>query len=809
MSTAHPHHPDGLNTRWLMTASPPDMSPPSSPIQGMGSGSGAGPSNPRKFSRRPSLSRYREHADGAEHLNSFVSSTSSVDMSNAPTPWNTFSPPDAYETVTMKSQGPEEMLFDQDPDVSFQLSLTGASSNLSTHPSFRSSHKLLPSASPSRAIQSPIPSSRKSVPNPPLSLRSGGRSLSDFPTPLSEITRLSPSTPATQFSDPIGAKSVPDSDILSSSVPRSTSIDVDTIRLRQLGYDSVLGRDYTFWSSLCISTINIGSLQGALYAVSGAYNYGGPLMILVAWPISGIFGLCLTLTMSELASAYPVSGAMASWAWKAARGGVGHERAWGWLMGGVVLGGHIGNAILVLWEISRIITGTMEVAFNYEERNWQSLLFFLAVLAVCGVTGATAWGRSHRFWLAAGAYFVAVWLILNATLIAGVVRNPYRGVSTHFWNSSGWSSRGYVGLLGWQYCTLASGMDASAHMAEETRNPSRNVPNAMTGSIVVTYIMGYISILLLLLAVDPKDAFDISTHSFPAGHILQRAVSTSGSIAISCLLVFVLTMQVLAQLQASSRFVFSLARDNAMPFSKAIQWTNSSKQPVVAHFVVIALCAPFAALTLAGSGTLYSILAVTAGSLSFLAYVVPVGLYLVSKKDLQTEGRTSWSLRGFSKPIGCIGVAYGCTIIVVQMLPGHRPVTAGNMSWSSVILVGACLISFITWKLYGAKHYSGPIRALTKWETGMEIDLQSALASSRSRSGAVTTNDHTGRSRRRPSESSIKMHDLNGSEEVIHTITVASARTMDLEDTNEQWGHDRSTGWTENDNRDDSTNGRV
>jgi hypothetical protein len=33
----------------------------------------------------------------------------------------------------------------------------------------------------------------------------------------------------------------------------------------------------------------------------------------------------------------------------------------------------------------------------------------------------------------------------------------------------------------------------------------------------------------------------------------------------------------------------------------------------------------------------------------------------------------------------------------------------------------------------GARHYSGPIRAVTKWETGVEIDLQSAIASQRSR----------------------------------------------------------------------------
>jgi amino acid transporter len=61
---------------------------------------------------------------------------------------------------------------------------------------------------------------------------------------------------------------------------------------------------------------------------------------LIAWPMSGVLSLFLTLTLSELASAYPVAGAMASWAWKCARGGVGGERKWGWLLGGVVLAGH-------------------------------------------------------------------------------------------------------------------------------------------------------------------------------------------------------------------------------------------------------------------------------------------------------------------------------------------------------------------------------------------------------------------------------------------------------------------------------------
>ena len=111
----------------------------------------------------------------------------------------------------------------------------------------------------------------------------------------------------------------------------------------------------------------------------------------MAWPISGVFSICLTLSLGELSSAYPVAGAMASWAWKVARGGVGGERKWGWLMGGLTLGGHVGSVIcskltisplttqvlLVTWEIANVIVGTMSLASDYVKQDWHMTLFFL------------------------------------------------------------------------------------------------------------------------------------------------------------------------------------------------------------------------------------------------------------------------------------------------------------------------------------------------------------------------------------------------------------------------------------------------
>lgn len=65
----------------------------------------------------------------------------------------------------------------------------------------------------------------------------------------------------------------------------------------------------------------------------------------------------------------------------------------------------------------------------------------------------------------------------------------------------------------------------------------------------------------------------------------------------------------------------------------------------------------------------------TLGALSADPQTTPVLLYLLSGKDLRTEGRSSWSLRTKSKIIGTVGVCYGIAVISLSMAPGEYPVT--------------------------------------------------------------------------------------------------------------------------------------
>lgn len=186
---------------------------------------------------------------------------------SAPTPYNTYFSPSINDPVNdqmstpVKSSG--SVSFEAYPggggdgDVSFGPSISSPSRDHDHGRSiYSASHASAHLISPTRSFDptiSVLPPSNLSIPAPPSRLSSAGTKSSLIP--LSDFTEGSSS-----FSD-------------ASSKPRwtwkgrkkarveMTQDDRDAQRLKQLGYDAVLGREYNFWSSLAITTLNIGALQ--------------------------------------------------------------------------------------------------------------------------------------------------------------------------------------------------------------------------------------------------------------------------------------------------------------------------------------------------------------------------------------------------------------------------------------------------------------------------------------------------------------------------------------------------------------------
>ncbi len=79
-------------------------------------------------------------------------------------------------------------------------------------------------------------------------------------------------------------------------------------RLRQLGYQPALTRDFRLLTSLAISFTIVSVLTGLTGLYGLGYQYGGPAAIVWSWPVCVAFTMCIAAGLAELCSAYPLAG---------------------------------------------------------------------------------------------------------------------------------------------------------------------------------------------------------------------------------------------------------------------------------------------------------------------------------------------------------------------------------------------------------------------------------------------------------------------------------------------------------------------
>lgn len=115
-------------------------------------------------------------------------------------------------------------------------------------------------------------------------------------------------------------------------------------RLNELGYVQELKRDYDFLSSLGVGLANVGFVPGTYLGVLTASEIGGSSMYCIGWPILGIFVCTLVAILAEMASTYPVAGAMFTWSYRLCRSSPilnKYARYISWLVGSMLLAAHL------------------------------------------------------------------------------------------------------------------------------------------------------------------------------------------------------------------------------------------------------------------------------------------------------------------------------------------------------------------------------------------------------------------------------------------------------------------------------------
>ena len=463
--------------------------------------------------------------------------------------------------------------------------------------------------------------------------------------------------------------------ILATAEKRSLSRTLGPFQLTMLGIGAVIG-------------------TGIFVLTAEAAQKAGPGMMIsfvIAAFVCGVAALCY----AELASMVPVAGSAYTYTYAV----VGELLAWmvGWAL---ILEYAVGaSAVAVGW--SGYFVGLLH-SWGIDVPLWLTvspsqggLINLPAVVISILITGLLMIGTTES--ARVNAVLVAI-KIAALTLFCVLTLPVVKGAEFHPFFPNGWGTIGVVGAASSIFFAYV-GFDAVSTAAEETRNPQRNVPIGLIGSLLICTIFYLLVSAGAIGAVgDPAFAQPVRgvggavlapgtpelaqqcaailargmtqplacSHE-PLAYVLRTVGDTRVGDLIGLAAFIALPSVVLMMMYGQTRIFFTMARDGLLPDKLASVHPRWHTPHIVTAFtgVVVVLMAAFLPVgTLAdysNSGTLFAF------------FMVAVSVLVLRKKD---PGRR----RPFRTPaiwivaplaiIGCVVLYAKLPLIAILVLPG-------------------------------------------------------------------------------------------------------------------------------------------
>jgi APA family basic amino acid/polyamine antiporter len=449
-------------------------------------------------------------------------------------------------------------------------------------------------------------------------------------------------------------------------------------------------------------TLGVGAIIGTgIFVLTGqaAAEHTGPAIVLsmvVAGLASALAGLCY----SEFASTVPIAGSAYTYGYAT----LGEFFAWiiGWdlileyaLGAATVAVGWSGNLVSFLHDFLGVnvppaFAGAPCTVIAAAGCSPEAIINLPAVLITLAVTALIIVGIKESANVNAAIVIVKVGVVLivilgGAAFVNGANWQPFIPANSGAFGEFGWSGilRG-AGVIFFAYI----GFDAVSVAAQEARNPQKDMPIGIIGSLVVCTVL-YILVSGVMVGLVPyRDMLGSPAPMVVAIRAAEQASGGSGLLRLMVMLVEVgaiagLSSVMVVMMMAQPRVFYSMANDGLLPpFAKRIH--PRFRTPHVTSALtggVVAVAAGFTPIGALGQlvsiGTLLAFVIVSVGVI-FLRYQRP---------ELERPFRTPWV------PFVPVSSAV-VSLALMAGLPGD--------TWLRLLIwMGAGLLIYF---LYGYRH---------------------------------------------------------------------------------------------------------
>jgi amino acid transporter len=485
-------------------------------------------------------------------------------------------------------------------------------------------------------------------------------------------------------------------------------------RLESLGYKPQLNRVLGFFSNFAVAFTYLSPMVGIYSLFLLGVGTGGPAYLwLTIIPVVGM--LFVALVFGELASHYPVAGALFQYS----KFNVGAGYGWfvGWFYG-----------IALLVTVASVDTGVVSYVttlfHNWFGTNWNpthhsTILIITVVLLAIQTTGNTIGARVMadiaKFGVGVeilGTLGIAIILAIHGfhhglgflftTQGAQDASTNALGVDFH----GSWLAAALVAVLAPVY--IFYGFESAGDIAEETKDAGRQIPKAMRHALIWGGVASIILTGALLLAMPKVDPVGATVSGGGVPFILGQL--SSGMQDFLLLLIIFAFFSCGSSVQgAGSRLAFSFGRDGALPGSRWISKVNSRfRTPVNALlagalisllFVFLVYYSPSKDTHIwfvtypANVNGLFALIsfAVSGIYLSFLLTVI--GAIIARRRGWVPKG--SFQLGKWGWTVSIIAVAYLGLMLVNVVVPTGLTSGRGLFNYDWITLVVMVIIALV------------------------------------------------------------------------------------------------------------------
>lgn len=468
---------------------------------------------------------------------------------------------------------------------------------------------------------------------------------------------------------------------MTATIDPTISSEEDAESLAELGYTQELHRGIGGYAAFASGFSFVSILTTVFAFFPLGFNLGGPAFFWT-WPIVFVCQFCVCLIFAELSGKFPVAGAIYQWSRRLAGNAVGWFAGWFMLIGYIVSIAALAIAMQTvlppIWSGFQVIGDDMDPLSVSGATN--GIILGSVTIIVCTIISAAGVALMGKITVTGVTIeMIGVVLIIGAMFLTAE-RNPVEAVANTGEHGSG---------LGYLPAFLASmlmaayvmyGFDSAAELSEETRDPRKTAPKAIVNALLVSFVGGGLMMIAALMSA-PELGEDLATGGM--AWVIESQLDTWLGKALLVTVAVAIFSATLAIQASASRVMFSMARDNRLPFGKFLSRVNKRTGTPVITGVAVSSLAILVLLVNIGQSSVFAAIASVSVVIVYLAYLMVTAPALVHRMrgTSLSYGPPIMDLGKWGVPVNLIAVVLGTLLVINIGWPRREVYDPAGTSW--------------------------------------------------------------------------------------------------------------------------------